>query len=306
MKKHLTYIIILSILLIILFFPKDCADGVELGLKLFLNSLMPAILPFIILSNLIVKMNFSEQLGRLFYPLTHRLFQCSYNGSYVIVMGFLCGYPVGSKIICDLVKEHKLSEAEGTYLFRFVNHASPAFIQGYIALSLFPAHHYRVFALILTFLPEIITGLIFRTTTPFPSAENHKNDMEYPFSKILDDSIFNGLITVAKIGGYLILFSVLACVISEAVFLPSFARTALISLTEMTSGAYYVSLLHINEALKLLLCIEVCILGGFSTFFQVNSVILHSHLKMKDYVFSKILSAVIAVILFILLYPVLA
>ena len=303
MKKNYTYIIIISILLIILIFPKDCADGVELGLKLFLSSLLPAILPFIILSNFIIKMNFSERLGKLFYPLTHMLFNCSFNGSYAIVMGFLCGYPVGAKIICDLIKNDKLSTEEGTYLFRFINHASPAFIQGYIALSLFKADNYRLFALILIFIPEIITGLIFRRSTPFPSMKPSENNIEYPFSKILDDSIFNALITVAKIGGYLILFSVFTCIINKADFIPLICRTILISITEMTSGAYYISLLQLNKAIKLLLCAEVCILGGISTFFQVNSVTLKSTLKMKDYVFSKIITAVIAVIIFVLLYP---
>lgn len=305
MKKNYTYIIIISILLIILFFPKDCANGVELGLKLFLSSLLPAILPFIILSNFIIKMNFSEQLGKLFYPVTHLLFNCSFNGSYAIVMGFLCGYPVGAKIICDLIKNDKLSPQEGKYLFRFVNHASPAFIQGYIALSLFKADNYRLFALILTFIPEIITGLIFRNSTPFPSASPTENNIEYPFSKVLDDSIFNALITVAKIGGYLILFSVFTCIISKASFIPEIIKTLLISATEMTSGAYYISLLSLNKAIKLLLCIEVCILGGISTFFQVNSVVLKSPLKMKDYVISKIITSVIAVIIFVLIYPIL-
>lgn len=306
MKKNITYIIIISFLLIILFFPKECSNGVTLGLKLFINSLMPAILPFIILSNIIIKMNFSEQLGKLFYPITHPLFHCSYNGSYAIVMGFLCGYPVGSKIICDLIGENKLSKEEGTYLFRFINHASPAFIQGYIAISLFQCEKYRLFALILAFLPEIITGLIFRTNKPFRNINNHKNAIEYPFSKILDDSIFNGLVTVAKIGGYLILFSVLACIISETTFLPYPIKILLISMTEITSGTYYISLLHVNEALKLLLCVEICILGGLSTFFQVNSVTLHSHLKMKDYVIYKVISALISVIIFTLIYPLFA
>lgn len=306
MKKNYTYIIIISILLIILIFPEDCASGVELGLKLFLSSLLPAILPFIILSNFIIKMNFSEQLGKLFYPFTHLLFNCSFNGSYAIIMGFLCGYPVGAKIICDLIKNDKLSPEEGTYLFHFVNHASPAFIQGYIALSLFKTDNYRLFALILTFVPEIITGLIFRNSTPFLSPKPTENNIEYPFSKILDDSIFNALVTVAKIGGYLILFSVFTCIISKAAFIPVIFKTILISITEMTSGAYYVSLLSLNKTIKLLLCTEVCILGGISTFFQINSVILKSHLKMKDFVISKIITAVIAVVLFVLLYPLLA
>jgi sporulation integral membrane protein YlbJ len=279
-------------------------NGVSLGLQLFLQSLLPAIMPFIILSNLIVKMNFSEQIGKLFYPITHFLFNCSYNGSYAIVMGFLCGYPVGAKIICDLISEKKLSPEEGTYIFRFANHTSPAFIQGYIALSLFSMSNYRLPALLLAFIPEIITGIIFRNNIGFVTNSSTESSIEYPFSKILDDSIFNGLITVAKTGGYLILFSVIACLISEATFLPSIIKIMLISITEITSGTYYISLLNINKSLKLFICIEVCILGGMSSFFQVNSVILKSHLKMKDYVLSKLLSATILLIIFAIIIAV--
>ena len=283
-----------------LFYPSYCGDGVILGINLFINSLLPAILPFIIFSNILIKSNISKELGRIFYPLTHKLFNVSAEGSYAVIMGFLCGYPVGAKIINDLYFADKITKYEANYLFRFINHASPAFIQGYIVFSLLNSPHYRILAITLTYLPEIIIGLIYRNSTGYISSSDTDIEKKYPLSKILDDSIFDALLTTIKIGGYLILFSIAATLINHITFLSLSIKTLIISFFEITSGSYYISHLKFNSIYKLFFCIIICISGGLSTFFQINSVTRNSNLNIKIYIISKIQSIIICTLLFLL------
>lgn len=301
MKKVFIYLILLLTLSTLLIFPTYCADGVLLGIKLFINSLLPAILPFIIFSNFIIRLDYSKQLGKFFYPITHTLFGVSHEGSYAVIMGFLCGYPVGAKITSDLYLRGNICKNEAEYLFKFVNHASPAFIQGYIVLSLLKLPEFRIAALILIYLPEIITGIIFRKKQSYPNNLGTNEACDYPISKILDDSLSDAIITISKVGGYLIIFSTAAAVIMKAYFLPLSLKTLLVSTLEITSGTYYIFMLQLPSVNKLFLCILACLFGGLSSFFQVNSVVRKAGFRKRDYFYSKMISAVILTLLFFIM-----
>lgn len=53
-------------------------------------------------------------------------------GAYAVIVGALCGYPVGAKITSDLYENHQISESEAKYLLTFTNHASPVFVRTYL------------------------------------------------------------------------------------------------------------------------------------------------------------------------------
>ena len=304
MKNFLLRIFLYLTLVVLLFFPSYCADGVLLGIKLFINSLLPAILPFIIFSNFMIPLAYSWQIGRLFYPITHTLFGVSYYGSYAVIMGFLCGYPVGAKITSDLYLNGSITKAEADYILKFVNHASPSFIQGYVVLSLLNTPEYRFIAIILTYLPELITGIIFRRHKSYKNIDISVSRLKYPINKILDDSLSNAILTVVKIGGYLIIFTTIAGIIMKITFISDIFKVIIVALLEITSGTYYLSLLNISLPLRLLCIIAACILGGVSTFFQINSVLSKFEYKKRDYLYSKCVSLIIMIILYVILFTI--
>lgn len=54
------------------------------------------------------------------------------EGSFAVVAGFLCGYPMGAKITADLIRNQSISVEEGTYLLSFCNNTSPIFIMNFL------------------------------------------------------------------------------------------------------------------------------------------------------------------------------
>ena len=52
--------------------------------------------------------------------------------SYALLLGLLCGYPMGTKITSDLYGCGRISRREAEYLLTFTNHASPVFIYTYL------------------------------------------------------------------------------------------------------------------------------------------------------------------------------
>lgn len=299
MKKILLYILIIFSTAVLFLFPSWCADGVKLGINLLLYSLLPAILPFMLFSNFLIKSDISHLAGAIIHPLFGRIFKTSKNGSYALIMGFLCGYPLGAKIINDLILEKKISMEEGKYLFKFINNPGPAFIQGYVISSVCAPKSLRLPALLLTYLPSIIIGLVVSRRYPvFKSERNTDESVTMPFSKIVDDSIFDAFATTARLAGYLIIFSIISTLVINIPGLPYIVKNITVCLLEITSGIYYISLTNLPVVFQLFFSILCSIAGGFSILFQINSVVTKSGLDIRECIKYKILAMVICTGLF--------
>lgn len=301
MKKICLYCFIILSCTVLFMFPSYCADGVKLGINLLLYSLLPAIFPFMLFSNFLIKSNLSHLAGSIAHPIFGRLFKTSKNGSYALIMGFLCGYPLGAKILNDLILDKKISREEGNYLFKFINNPSPAFIQGYVISSVCASESLRLFTLLLTYLPGIILGLIAGRKQPaFTCDRNTDDDTNLPFSKIIDDSIFDALVTTAKLAGYLIIFSIISTLVINIPVMPYSVKNIMVCLLEIISGIYYISITKLPMIMKLFFSILCSIGGGFSILFQINSVSSKSGLIMTECIKYKLLSMVLCMVLFFL------
>ena len=126
--KKIVPLIILSILFsFLLVFPTQALEASKTGLLLWFDSLLPTLLPFLIVSQLILKTSLVDSIQKLLGPAFRQIFHCSDNGAFCLICGFLCGYPVGARLIALQIKEKKLGLSEGQYLLSFCNNVSPMF-----------------------------------------------------------------------------------------------------------------------------------------------------------------------------------
>ena len=201
------------LLVFLLLHPAESLSCARAGMTLWLNTLIPTLLPFIILTGMLTHTGHIRKLLLPFESFFHIFPGVSIWGGYVFVLGMLCGYPLGAKLASDLYGLHKISKKEALYLTTFCNNPSPAFIITYLCKSCLkdtvPAG--MVFASI--FSANLICMLFFRffvyqnatiSDSPgfSPEISSRKN--------ILDFSIMNGFETITRLGGYILLFSILA------------------------------------------------------------------------------------------------
>ena len=137
--KLLFTLLALYLTYLLLHYPKQSLEYASIGLDLWFKKMIPTLLPFMILSGIMVRMNLTERFARCFHPLFHMLWGTSLNGSYVILMGMLCGFPMGARVIGELCHAGKLSEDEGAFLLAFCNNIGPiyfiSFVMGTLSLS---------------------------------------------------------------------------------------------------------------------------------------------------------------------------
>lgn len=297
MKKSFPKLLAIAALILLLTHPSLSLEGARNGLLLWYQTVLPTLLPFMICSNVIVSLNAIPLLTAPLRPVLGRILGLSDAGTYVLVSGLLCGYPMGAKTCSEFVKEGRISPAEGRCLLAFTNHPSPMFLLGYMASALDPC---VPLSLVLTalYLPVLPLAFLARSlchphSGKFPVFGTPKEGARRTF----DESMMSSFEIMVKIGGYMMLFSILARFIGQISGLPSPVQALLLGITEITVGIQAVSHTFHGTAQGMALCF-IAAFGGICGLFQTTSVLTDGKLSPKAYFFWKLLHAGLSLAVF--------
>ena len=313
-KNKLIKGLILLFLLLMLIFPKDTFQGASNGLLLWFHNVLPNLLPCVILSNLMVQLGITRTISKVFYPFIGKLLRVSPEGCYPIVIGFLTGIPMGAKSAADLLRERKISIREGQFLISLCNNASPMFIIGYIAITQLKLPHIKYALFAILYSSAILGSVLMRLL-------QHERSVVLKISKeplmhstaltvkapplhftfdLLDHSIMNGFEVVTRIGGYIVLFSILAQIIHSLGPDIGFVKAIIMGLFEITTGISQICSSKLDMNTKIVLVTVLTTFGGFSGIAQTKSVIGNQGLSIKSYILVKLTSTGISFLLTLL------
>lgn len=310
MKRVLSRIFFLLFFCLMILFPNISVSGAKTGLILWFQSIIPTLLPFMIISQLIVSLDMIPFFSILLSPISKYLLRISDHGAYAMVTGLLCGYPMGAKTCADLIHHKKISVPEGQYLLCFVNNPSPAFVISFILHTVLNDTAKSAPFLAAVYLAPVLAAFFIRPF--FPKLKKEGNEPSFSpylprqsFSlKAVDTAIMNGFETVTKLGGYIILFSILSSFVLSIGKISFYLRCFLLSITEITTGISYLGRLSLvlpayNMVFSMAICACVSF-GGLSGFAQTKSVTEDSGLSMKPYLFSKLFIAALSALLYMI------
>lgn len=296
MKKRGKQLMLLVVLLLLILNPSISITGARNGLLLWYGTVVPTLLPFIIISNLILKTGAISYFNYLFYPIYHHFPKLLKSLSYLLIIGFFCGYPMGAKIINDLISSGQMTEDQGKFLMCICNNASPMFISGYVISATlgdkFPALVFFGFIylpIVIYFFLMILLHPKLLMDTSFQPEKSILTSQETSF----DSSIMSAFFIIIKIGAYIMLFSILANLLIGIKTSCSLSKAVLIGYSEVTTGVQYLNSLHLPIAQKTALIAAATAFGGLSSVAQTQSVAAESKLPVLPYILTKLmLSAV--------------
>lgn len=288
--------------------PEITVLGAKTGLNLWLNSVVPSLLPFLIFSNLLFEADAVSYLTALLSPLCRLLFGTSKDGSFAVISGFLCGFPMGSKSCLELVKHQKIKKEEAAYLVSFCNNASPAFVISFICHGIFSGKNGLLLPVLFSFYSApLITGILFRflfrkqTNEPDLSLQSSSPPAAFQF-QYLDHAIMNAFQTIVRLGGYITFFAVLSAFLQSAVFLPIPLRLFLTAVIELTTGASLLGKLPVSLKLRVIAVCACVSFGSLSGFAQSYTLLKEGEIPARYYLVGKLLTCFLCtVFLFVFL-----
>ena len=321
MKRYLPASCIIIFFILMLLFPQPVFQGASAGLLLWFDMVLPTLLPFIIVSNLLIQTRAIHWIARILAPVIGRFFGISSYGTFAVLTGFLCGYPMGGKVTADLVEHTYISREEGCYLLSFCNNTSPMFIISYViwhnlsdpSLTL-PSMTILVLSPILcSFLfREYYTHRAYRKTCPCGTGGLRPNKYggrkaakisdsvcpsSAPSENLVDTCIMNGFESITKVGGYIILFSILLYLM-QTVFSGSLVLSAILMPSmEITNGIPLICRLPLAAEYRYILAMALTSFGGWCSVAQTKSMIQKVNLPVFPYIVEKLITALVTSLL---------
>ncbi len=316
--------------------PKLSLNSAIAGINTWFNIILPSLLPFFIISEILIGLGFVDFIGKLLEPLMKPLFNIPGEGAFPLTMSLLSGYPVGTKITSRLREEKLITKNEGNRLICFTSTSGPLFMLGAVSIGMLNDSKISPLIIIPHYLSVLVLGLFFRfynsSNTPLIKRQKRNifqeiQDSYITWSKtkksigsLIVKSVKESMDTIILIGGLIIFYSVLV----EVLFSMKFFNTILyyisnllnldsqlikgtiIGFFEMTIGCKNISLSNISFINKILVINFLIGWGGLSVHSQALSFINSTDLNSKLYIISKffhgILSSIFGYIIYLLKY----
>ncbi|WP_044877701.1 nucleoside recognition domain-containing protein [Paenibacillus sp. IHBB 10380] len=233
------------------------------GLSLWWHIIFPALLPFLVLSEMLIAYGWAHGMGVLLEPLMRRVFGLPGASGWPLVMGLTTGYPGGAQATMQLVEQGELSHSEAeksAVLSHFCNPMTVIVVIG-IGLIGHPIAGYWLLGIhwlsgIIAFLTLTIFSRKERSTThKITISQMSMNPPSRPslirrvitameqarirdgrsFGKLLGEAVAHAVQTLMIVGGYIIIFAVIIHIVSFFI-LPQIPSYYVAGLFEMHLG----------------------------------------------------------------------
>lgn len=112
----------------VLIFADGVRAGVQKGIALCANTVIPSLFLFTAVSLFAVKSGVLTAVGRFFAPISERILGLDGTESSVFLLSCVAGYPVGARLLNDLYASHRISRQKARRILMFCVGAGPAFI----------------------------------------------------------------------------------------------------------------------------------------------------------------------------------
>jgi len=312
--------------------PKTVYQGAVTGLTLWWNIVFPSLLPFFIISELLLSFGMVHFMGVLLEPVMRPLFNVPGTGSFVMAIGYTSGYPIGAMVTARLRSQRLCTRIEAERLMAFTNNSSPLFMLAAVAVGMFNNPQVGPIIAAAHYTANLTLGLLLRfygkndrEAIHLPSSHGnpiirafsemfrvHRQESRLP-GKIIGDAVKNAVNNLLNIGGFIILFAVLIQLLKMAGFIdflagrlglfllplgfsPSILPALASGLIEMTIGTRLAS--EAAAPLPQQLTAIAVILGwsGLSIHAQAASMIAETDIRMLPFIFTRLAHALLAAI----------
>ena len=303
-KKTVAILFLSACMLLLLYASPHVSIGIQRALSLCATTIIPALFPFIVLSELLSNLlgTNAHASGRL-NVICRKICGVSSAGLLAFFIGCLCGFPLGVKCTTDLYRAGKITDREAEQLLAFVNNTGPAFLVSGIGFSLL---HDRRIGLVLygvQIVSACLTAWLIQRILPvkkgnFCIAPTHQHEN----GSGLMAAILHATASIGKVCGMVVFFSIPISLLSA--FLRRLDLLCIISsFLEVGSAASLAASWHLQAPLAAMLTLTnaVCF-GGLSVHMQAALFVSGLPIRMHRHTLGKLMQSAIACLLMLFIY----
>ena len=302
MKKLLSFFIFIFIIFLLLANSYSVMENIRFSFSLCINNLFPSLIPFMLISNILINYNFIDDLSDIFKNIMIKVFKVNKNCAFAFIMSLISGTPSNAKYLKDLLNSNLISIKDCQSCLNFCHFTNPIFIIGTIGFTFFNDKKIGLVILFSHYLSSIIIGLFNKKSF---NIENYKLSISKNknFINILKEAIKSTTDTL-----FLILGIITTCIIITSIIdsiLPIKEDFKFIyGLLEVTQGLKYLSISNLSLSIKAMLSSALISFGGICIHGQVFSILDNKKIRYLPYLISRVIHSILSSTLTLILIKV--
>ena len=283
MKRYIKIFLSVGSLMILILDVQTAIKGIQDALDVCIRSVIPSLLPFLILSKYIT----GNMIG-VKIPLISRIGEsCGIPAGLdsILGIGWIGGYPTGAQAIKDAYRKKCIDRVTAQKILGFCNNAGPAFIFG-ISASLFT----KKWIGWIVFLIQIISSILVGLMIPIKRTVEKKKMPESTITLI--ESVEKGIKSMALICGWILCFRIILTYINRYLLVHDpFVEVFISGVLELSNGCLSLGMLD-SEAAKFIILNGMLSFGGICVWMQTKAV--SDGLKLKWFIVGRCLQCIIS------------
>ncbi len=206
-------------------------DAIKMSLKICISAIIPAVFPFMVLSDFLIcnfSINENSRLSRLF----SQSLSIKAIGLLPFLIGNICGFPLGAQMATRLYEEDYITRDEYERLVPLCSNPSVAFVISGVGAGMRSSLKEGIILFIAILVATIISGIVWRNKCS--ASDFHSNFAYKPFS--LASSIRTAAISTIYVSAYIVFFSILVSFL-EFIKMPVLLHITIVSLLEIGNAS---------------------------------------------------------------------
>lgn len=328
-RTYVTALLGIMMTTIVIMYPEDAFVSSVNGLKLWFNIVLPALLPFFVLAEVMMGLGVIHFIGVVLEPFMRPIFRIPGAGAFAVSIGLAAGYPLGAKVAGDLTRSGLATGVEGERLVSFANTADPLFLVGAVAVGMFGLPDIGGTLAVSHYAAVLCVGFLMRFHAPrgpaspdtprsgplLPRAFAALHDARLkdgrPIGELFGNAVKESMNSLLFVGGTIIMFSVLIRMLTVAGVVgwvtgllapsvtvlgidPSLLDAVIKGSVEITNGAQAASVANAPLLYKTVAAAGIIAWSGLSVHAQVAAMVHGTNIRVAPYIIARALHAVLA------------
>ena len=266
-------------------------NWVDHGLVVAVKRVLPSTFPYFVLSSILVSSGFCTFLSSAFSGAA-RMFGISPPCICVVLISFICGFPIGASMANDMYEKGLCSADECERLVAFCNFCGPPYIFGVFGTGVMKDGRAGAVVFFVQSVFAVAFGVILgrraeKTEKKEAEVKAYLND-DNRLSRVICSAICKGGQSTVNIIFCIVFFSVICGTVKSFIPLPEGNASAfLLGALEMSNG---ISMLVKSGPLTFFTGCLIIYFSGFSVHLQVISM-LSDGISPKKYLISRLIFA---------------
>ena len=268
------------------------------ALNMWVNSLIPALFPFFIISDILINYNIINYIPKIIKNICKKIFNINDGMLTILLLSMISGFPSNARNTRTLYDKRIITTDEANHILLFTHFANPIFILTTVAVFFLHNKKLGIILLIVHYLSNIIMGICFRNINKYDNKYVKQcNTPKVDFGTIFINSIKKAIDTSLTICGIVIVFLMLSSIFINTFNLNAYNTMIVKSIFEITIGIEALSKLSILNIYKAIIASMILAFGGISVHIQVLSQIADTDIKYIYFFIGRMYQMIISGIL---------